>query len=178
MIFLPCLEKKNNVLMPSTCLEGRQDLPLPCARRKYLLAVEISQVAFSGPEWRVRREDLAPVLVSITAELVAITGLGCRWRVCLVGYQCVFEVGTLGSERGFTLVSDGLCNLGREEGSLSLFEVMCCGGVGGVCTACRRIHETFKYVLSTGGPKYSEGREEIAFLLDRILMMSSAYWRR
>ena len=166
------------MLVPSTFLEGRQDLPLPCARRKYLLAVEISQVAFSGPEWRVRREDLAPVLVSITAELVAITGLGCRWRVCLVGYQCVFEVGTLGSERGFTLVSDGLCNLGREEGSLSLFEVMCCGGVGGVCTACRRIHETFKYVLSTGGPKYSEGREEIAFLLDRILMMSSAYWRR
>ena len=138
--FLPlgiaCLETKKIVLVPSTFLEGRQDLPLPCARRKYLLAVEISQVAFSGPERRVWREELAPVLVSINAAAVEMTGQGCWWQVCLVGYRCGFEVGTLGSGRGFTLGSDGVCNFGRDEGSLSIFGGMCGGGVGGVSTAC------------------------------------------
>ena len=73
--FLPlgiaCLETKNIVLLPSTRLEGKRGLRPPCSRRKHSLAVEISQVTFLGPEWRVCREDLAPVLVSITAAAVA-----------------------------------------------------------------------------------------------------------
>ena len=41
-----------------------------------VLGVETSQVAFSGTEQRVRREDLAPVLVSITATAVEMIGQG------------------------------------------------------------------------------------------------------
>ena len=50
------------------------------------LAVESSQVTFSWQEKRVWRDDLAPVLGLITAAAVAMTGRGCCWRVCLVGY--------------------------------------------------------------------------------------------
>ena len=42
---------------------------------------------------------------------------------------------TLGSGKGFTLGSDGVRILGRDEGSLSIFGGMCGGGVGGVWTA-------------------------------------------
>ena len=83
---MACLEKKKIVLVPSTRLDGRWDLPQPCARRKTYLVVEISQVAFSGTERRVCREDLAPVLVSITAAAVANMGQGRWWRLCMVGY--------------------------------------------------------------------------------------------
>ena len=73
-IFLPlgmaCLETKNIVLVSSTRLEGRRDLPPPCARHKNSLAVEISQVAFLGLERRVCREELAPVFVSIAEAAV------------------------------------------------------------------------------------------------------------
>ena len=64
------------VLVTSTRLEGRQDLPPPCARRKNSLAVVISQVAFSGLDHRLWREDLAPVMVLITVAAVAIMGRG------------------------------------------------------------------------------------------------------
>ena len=85
-------------------------------------------------------------------------------------------MGTLGSGGEFTLGSDGVRTLGRDEGSLSIFGGRYGGGVGGVWTARRSIHATCKYVLSIGGPKYSEGCKETSFLLDRILMMSSAAW--
>ena len=71
-----CLETKNMVLVPSMCLEGRQDLPPLCAKRKNSFAVEISQVDFLGPDRRVWREDLAPVMVSITTAEVETTGRG------------------------------------------------------------------------------------------------------
>ena len=47
-------------------------------------------------------------------------------------------------EGGFTLGSDGVRTLGREEGSLSIFGVRGVGGVGGVCTARRRMRATCK----------------------------------
>ena len=71
-----CLETKNMVSVPSTSLEECQDLPPPCSRRKKLFVVEISQVDFSGPDRRVWIEDLAPVMVSITALAVATPGSG------------------------------------------------------------------------------------------------------
>ena len=141
---MACLETKNILLVPSTRLEGRQYLPPPCARRKNLLAVEISQVTLSGPERRVWREDLAPVLVSITEAAVATMGQGCWWRVCLVGYRCGVEVGTLGRGGGFILRSDGVRTLGRYEGIISIFGGRCGLGVGVVWTACRRICATCK----------------------------------
>ena len=64
--------------------------------------------------------------------------------MCLVGYQCEGEAGTLGSGRGFTLGSDGVRNLGRDEGSFSISGGGCGGGVGGVWTARRRICATCK----------------------------------
>ena len=102
------------------------------------------QVDLLGPEWRVWREDLAPVLVLITAAAVAMNGRGCWCQVCLVGYPCGAEVGTLGSGRGFNLGIDRVCTLGRDEGSLSIFGGMCGGGVGGVWTECQGIRETCK----------------------------------
>ena len=53
-------------------------------------------------------------------------------------------MGTLGSERGFILGSDGVCTLVRDEGGLSIFGGRCGGGVGGAWTAHRRIHATYK----------------------------------
>ena len=70
------LETKNMVLVPSMCLEGRRDLPPPCAKRKILFAVEISQVAFSGTDQRIWREDLDPVVVLITEADVETAGRG------------------------------------------------------------------------------------------------------
>ena len=64
------------VLVTSTRLEGRQDLPPPCARRNNSLAVEIYQVAFLGTDRRVWREDLAPVMVLINAAAVEKMGYG------------------------------------------------------------------------------------------------------
>ena len=64
--------------------------------------------------------------------------------MCLLGYQCGFEVVTLGSGGGFTLGSGGVRTLGRDEGILSIFGGRCDGGVGGVWTALRRIHATCK----------------------------------
>ena len=118
---MACLETNNMVLVTSTSLEGRRDLPPPCARRKKLLTVETSQVAFSGTDRRVWREDLAPVMVAITVATVATMGCGWLWQVCLVGYQCGGEVGTLGRGKGFTLGSDGVRTLGRDEGSFPIF---------------------------------------------------------
>ena len=100
-----------------------------------LLLVEMSQFAFSGPERRVWIEGLAPVLVSITAEVVTTMGQGCWWRVCLVGYRCGVEVGTLRSGGGFTLGSDGVRILGRDEDILSIFGGRCGGRVGGYSTS-------------------------------------------
>ena len=44
-----CLETKNMVLVPLMRLDGRRDLSPSCAKRKNSFAVEISQVALSGP---------------------------------------------------------------------------------------------------------------------------------
>ena len=57
-------------------LDGRRDLPPPCAKQKNSFAVEISQVALSGPDRRVWKEDLAPVEVFINVAAVATTGIG------------------------------------------------------------------------------------------------------
>ena len=57
LLGMSCLDKKNMVLVSSTHLEGRRDLPPSCARRKNSLVVEIYQVVFSGagPESLERR---------------------------------------------------------------------------------------------------------------------------
>ena len=70
------MDTKKMVLSPSMCLEGIRDLPPPCAKRKNSFAVEIYQVDFLGTDWRVWREDLVPVMVSITASEVENTGRG------------------------------------------------------------------------------------------------------
>ena len=89
-------------------------------------------------------EDLSPVLMSITAAAVVRMGQGCCWQVCLVGYRCGVEVGTLRSGGGFTLGSDGVRILGRDEDILSIFGGRCGGGVCGVWTARHRIRATSK----------------------------------
>ena len=71
-----CLKTKKMVSVPSMHLEGRRDLPPPCAKRKNSFAVEIYQVAFWGPDRRAWREYLEPVMVSITAAAVEKTGSG------------------------------------------------------------------------------------------------------
>ena len=108
------------------------------------IVVEIFQVAFSRLDQRVWREDLAPVMASITATAVATTGLGLLWQVCLVGYGCEGEAGTLGSGMGFTLGSDGVRTLRRDGGSFPRYGGGCSGRVGGVWKACRRICDTWK----------------------------------
>ena len=113
------------MLVNSTRLEGRQNLPPPYDRRKKLLDAEISQVIFYGPEQRVWKEDLGTVLVSITEAAVETMGIGCWWRVCLVGYQCGVEVDSLESGGEFTLGSDGVSTLRRDEGSLSILGERC-----------------------------------------------------
>ena len=64
------------VLLLLMRLDGRRDLPPPFAKQKKPFAVKISQVALSGTDWRVRRKDLTPVDVLITAATVATTGRG------------------------------------------------------------------------------------------------------
>ena len=64
------------VLVLLMCLDGRLDLPPPCAKRENSFAVKISQVAFSGPDRRVWREGLAPVDVLSTAAAVSTVGRG------------------------------------------------------------------------------------------------------
>ena len=136
------MEKNKIVLVPPTRLEGRKNFPLPCTRRNKYLAVEISQVDFSGSEQRVWGEDLAPLLVSITTEAVAKMGQGCWWRVCLVGYQYGVEVGTLRNGRVFILGSDWLSTLRRYEGGLLIFGGSCGGVLSDVWTARCRIRAT------------------------------------
>ena len=63
-------------LVPLMRLDGRRDLPPPCAKRKKLFAVDIYQVALSGPDQRVWSEDLAPVYVLINEAAVEMTGRG------------------------------------------------------------------------------------------------------
>ena len=67
---------KNMVLFQSMFLDGIRDLPQPCAKQKNSFAVEISLVAFSGQDQRVLREDLSPVVVLITVEVVEMSGRG------------------------------------------------------------------------------------------------------
>ena len=71
-----CLETKNMILVPSICLEGRPDLFPPCAKRKFLFAVDIYKVYFLGPDKIVWREDLAPVMVLIPFTVVETVGRG------------------------------------------------------------------------------------------------------
>ena len=77
--------------------------------------------------------------------------------MCLVGYRCGGEAGTLSSGWGFTLGSGGVRTLGRDEGSFPISGGRCGGGVGGVWTARRSICETCNYELRIGDPKESEG---------------------
>ena len=62
----------------------------------------------------------------------------------MVVYRCGTKVGTLGGRGGFTLGSDGVRTLGRDEGSLSIFGGRCDGGVGGVFTERCRIRANSK----------------------------------
>ena len=71
-----CLETKNMVLVPLMRLDERSALPPPCAKRKNLFAVDISQVTLLGPDRRVWREYLAPVDVFIAAAAMATAGRG------------------------------------------------------------------------------------------------------
>ena len=71
-----CQETKKMVLVPLMYMDRRHDLPPPCAKQKKSFDVDISQVALSGPDWRVLREDLAPVDVLMNAAAVATAGLG------------------------------------------------------------------------------------------------------
>ena len=64
------------VLVPLMRLDGRHDLPPPYAKRKNSFAVKIPQVALSGPDRRVWREDLSPVDVFINASAVVTAGCG------------------------------------------------------------------------------------------------------
>ena len=64
------------VLVPLMFLDRRRDLPPPCAKRKKSFAVEIYQVALSGTEWRVWRDDLDPVDALITVAAVEMSGFG------------------------------------------------------------------------------------------------------
>ena len=68
--------------------------------------------------------------------------------------------------------------LGIYEGSFPISGGRCGGGVGGVWTERHRIYAICKYELRIGDPKEIEGCKDMACLLDRMLMMSSAAWRR
>ena len=87
-------------------------------------------------------------------------------------------MGTLRSGGGFTLGSDGVCTLGRDEECFPRSGGGCGGGVGGVWTACCRICATCRYYLRREDPKYSERCKEVACLSDRMLIMSSSAWQR
>ena len=71
-----CLETNKMVLVQLMHLDGRRNFPPPCAKRGNSFAVEIYQVALSGPERRVWREDLAPVDVLMTVVAVKMAGFG------------------------------------------------------------------------------------------------------
>ena len=71
-----CLETNNMVLVPLMRLGGRSGLPPSCAKRKNSFAVDISQVALSGPERGVWREDLASVEMLMTVAVVEMAGFG------------------------------------------------------------------------------------------------------
>ena len=68
------LRYKEDGIVTFNMFGGGQDLPPPCVRRKKSFVVEISQVSFLGTDQRLWREDLAPVMVSITALAVPTTG--------------------------------------------------------------------------------------------------------
>ena len=70
------LRYKEDGIVTFNMFGGGQDLPPPCVRRKKSFVVEIYQVALLGPDQRVWREDLMPVMVLITALAVPATGRG------------------------------------------------------------------------------------------------------
>ena len=70
-----CLETKNMMSVPLMRLDGRGDSAI-LRLSGNVFAVEISQVALSGTERRIWREDLAPVDVLMTATAVAMAGFG------------------------------------------------------------------------------------------------------
>ena len=85
---MACLETKKYCVGAFNSFVEETGFPSTLCQAEKLLAVEIPQVAFLGPERRVWRENLAPLLVSITVAAVEITEIGCWWRVCMVGYRC------------------------------------------------------------------------------------------
>ena len=76
---------KEDGIGPFNTFGGWRYLPPPCVRQKDYFVVKISKVDFSGPDRRVWREDLAPVMVSIATEAVEATRRVWLWQVCLVG---------------------------------------------------------------------------------------------
>ena len=70
------LGEKEDGIGPLNEFGGETGFTPTCAKRKNSFAAEISRVAFSGPDRRVWREDLAPVMVLITSEAVETTGRG------------------------------------------------------------------------------------------------------
>ena len=91
---MACLETKKYCVGAFNSFVEETGFPSTLCQAEKLLAVEIPQVAFLGPERRVWRENLAPILVSITASAVAMTGLDFWWQVFLVRYRCGVRVGT------------------------------------------------------------------------------------
>ena len=71
-----CLDTNKMMLVPLIRFGGRRDLPPPCGKWKNSFSVKISQVALSGPDRRVWREDLAPVDVLMTASMVEMAEFG------------------------------------------------------------------------------------------------------
>ena len=71
-----CLETKKMMLFPLMSLDGRRDLLPPWAKQEKSFAVEIYQVALSGTDRRFWTEDLAPVVMLITAAAVETAGHG------------------------------------------------------------------------------------------------------
>ena len=67
---------KEDGIYPFNVFGGETAFTSTLCQAENTLAVEISQVACSGPEQRVWGEDLAPVMVSITEAVVATIGRG------------------------------------------------------------------------------------------------------
>ena len=79
MIFVFCdgvSGDKEDVIGPVNVFGRETVFTAALGKAENSFSVEISLVAFSGPDWRVWREDFAPVVVLITAEAVEMSGRG------------------------------------------------------------------------------------------------------
>ena len=71
-----CLDTKKMALVPLMPLYGRRDLPPPCAKRENSFAVDIFQVALSGPNPPSKLYDPNRFLPMVTETAVATAGRG------------------------------------------------------------------------------------------------------